>query len=123
MINLSIILGILFLHWVGDFVLQTDWQATNKSKNNLALTSHVASYSIVWTLASLVYSATTGNWWMLLFVPITFVCHWITDYYTSRINSKLWADKKVHYFFVSIGFDQFLHYAQLLITFAILSQL
>jgi len=123
MINLSIILGILFLHWVGDFVLQTDWQATNKSKNNLALTSHVASYSIVWTLASLVYSAITGNWWMLLFPSITFMCHWITDYYTSRINSKLWADKKVHYFFVSIGFDQFLHYAQLLITFAILSQL
>jgi hypothetical protein len=48
---------------------------------------------------------------------ITFVCHTVTDYITSRINSRLWLAQRVHDFFVSIGFDQVLHYTQLYITY------
>jgi hypothetical protein len=58
---------------------------------------------------------------MLLFIPITFICHTATDYYTSRANMILWEKKNVHGFFVSVGFDQFLHYVQLLLTFYLLS--
>jgi hypothetical protein len=51
---------------------------------------------------------------------ITFVCHTITDYFTSRLNSRLWAKGDVHNFFVSIGFDQVLHYVQLFTTYYLL---
>lgn len=119
-IHVSIILVILILHWIADFVLQTDWQAQNKSKNNLALTQHVFTYSMVWIGFSIVMAIATGNNAWSWFGPITFVTHWITDYFTSRLNSRLWADKKVHYFFVSIGFDQVLHYTQLLLTYILL---
>jgi hypothetical protein len=57
---------------------------------------------------------------LLLFPIITFIAHTITDYFTSRLNAKLWAKGNVHNFFVSIGFDQYLHYLQLFITYSLL---
>jgi hypothetical protein len=121
--SLIVIFSIIFIHWFADFVLQTHWQATNKSKNNKALTMHVLSYSTVWLLITNAYSITTGNYLVLaFFAPITFVCHWITDYFTSRLNSVLWAKGDVHNFFVSVGFDQVLHYLQLFLTFYLLTK-
>jgi len=116
---------IIFIHWISDFVLQTDWQAQNKSKSNFALLSHTLNYSMVWLLPMcLVFGkmkegATTEwiVWSTLYFSMITFVVHTITDYFTSRLNSKLWSEGKVHYFFVSVGFDQVLHYGQLFLTY------
>lgn len=116
---------IIFIHWIADFLLQTDWQAQNKSKNNFALLSHTSNYSLVWLLpmcfvfGKMKEGATTEwlVWSCLYFSMITFVVHTITDYFTSRLNSKLWGAGKVHYFFVSVGFDQVLHYGQLFLTY------
>ena len=116
---------IIFIHWISDFVLQTDWQAQNKSKNNFALLSHTSNYTLVWLLpmclifGKMKEGATTEwiVWSTLYFCMITLVTHTITDYFTSRLNSKLWAGGKVHYFFVSVGFDQVLHYGQLFLTY------
>ena len=116
---------IIFIHWIADFVLQTDWQAQNKSKSNFALLSHTSNYSLVWLLPiCLVFGkmkeGSTTEWifWSsIYFGIITFITHTITDYFTSRLNSKLWSAGKVHYFFVSVGFDQVLHYGQLFLTY------
>jgi hypothetical protein len=121
--SLGVIFGIIFIHWFSDFVLQTNWQATNKSKDNLALTEHVLTYSGIWFLSSIVFYYFTDNIFILLFPCITFVCHWITDYFTSRLNSYLWAKGDIHNFFVSVGFDQVLHYVQLFLTFYLLTNL
>ena len=43
---------LLATHWVADFVLQTHWQASNKSKNNVALSRHVLVYTGVLGAAS-----------------------------------------------------------------------
>jgi membrane-bound metal-dependent hydrolase YbcI (DUF457 family) len=123
--NPWVILIGLIVHWVADFVLQTDWEAKNKSTNNLALTKHVLKYSFVWLILTIgiVYGTNDrSNDLLLLFAPITFVCHWITDYFTSRLNTRLWKNGKVHNFFVSIGFDQILHYLQLGLTYLLLTQ-
>lgn len=123
-LSLIEIFSIIVIHWVSDFVLQTHWQPTNKSKDNKALTMHVLSYSTVWLLTANIYSIITGNYLMLALFPIiTFVCHWITDYFTSRLNSKLWAKGDIHNFFVSVGFDQVLHYVQLFLTYYLLKTL
>lgn len=114
------IFSIIIIHWFADFVLQTDWQAKNKSSNNKALTSHVMSYSAVWLFVCSAYSIITHNWYMISFPTVTFTCHWVTDYFTSRLNTKLWKEQKVHYFFVSVGFDQVLHYIQLFLTYELI---
>lgn len=123
MINLWVVFGIIFIHWVADFVLQTHWQATNKSKDNNALTQHVMTYTGLWSFVCIGYGLVTGNFLvMFLFPIITFICHWVTDYFTSRLNSKLWAKGDIHNFFVSVGFDQVLHYAQLFLTYYLLTR-
>lgn len=133
--NIYLVLSILFVHWIADFVVQTDKQAKEKSSNNWQLTRHVGSYTLCFYIAFALFAAYQNHFGHLsasdlgldpticFFFPITFVCHWITDYVTSRINAILWRDKRVHLFFVSVGFDQFIHFAQLLITFKILSNL
>lgn len=123
--NLIEILGILFIHWVADFVLQTDKQAKGKSKEWYPLLEHTFSYGLVWTIIGAIYTiifnfTEQGIIDLILFVVITILLHTITDYFTSRLNSKLWSKGKVHNFFVSVGFDQVLHYVQLFLTYYLL---
>lgn len=128
--NLIEIFSILLIHWFADFVLQTDKQAKGKSKNWDDLLSHTFNYSLVWWIVGLIYLAfsfrqfpiqpTSNLLPIIYFGGITFVAHTITDYFTSRLNSKLHAKGDIHNFFVSIGFDQVLHYVQLFTTYYIL---
>jgi hypothetical protein len=116
MINVYVIVWILFIHWFADFVCQPDRWARNKSKSNAVLLSHVGLYS---TLVAVVGVGFISNGlmpivWMFL---VSFVCHFVTDYITSRITSKLYEKQLWHNFFVVIGFDQFLHATQLLLTY------
>lgn len=123
--NLIEIFTILTIHYIADFILQTDKQAKGKSKNWSDLLSHTWYYSQVWWVAGILLIVINlfypffvyKNWSLCLFVIITFICHTITDYFTSRLNSKLWKQGKTHSFFVSLGFDQLLHYVQLFLTY------
>jgi len=120
--TILILLGILFLHWIGDGVLQTDKMAKGKSSNWEDLLDHTVMYSFVFFIGSMIYFAFTMTYAIAFFSIITFFFHTATDYVTSRINSKLWKDGKVHNFFVSVLFDQFLHFVQLFLTFYFLTQ-
>lgn len=113
MITIYQFLWILFGHWIADFVCQTHWQATNKSKNNWALIEHVFVYSGIMMLfaAWILYDAR-----IFYFTIITFTTHFCTDYITSRMTSKMWVKGQYHNFFVIIGMDQFIHFATLALT-------
>jgi hypothetical protein len=112
------LLMLLTVHFIADFVLQTDWQAQNKSKNWAALFLHVSVYSIAFfPLALWLLDVERGT----LFVLVTFVLHFFTDAITSRINSRLWAAKRVHGFFVGIGADQLSHAYALALTFQVVA--
>lgn len=121
-----IIIALLFIHWVADFVFQTDKMAYGKSKNNIDLLSHTLTYSgwfVIFLCPLMLYTNGISEWSFLgcfYFGLITLVIHTIQDYITSRINARLWGKKKVHLFFVSIGFDQFLHFIQLILTYKLL---
>lgn len=120
--TIQVVLFILFVHWIADFVLQTDKQAKGKSNNWDDLLSHTLCYSAVWYGLGMLFQIFTNGkafevWDVTKFAVITFVFHTITDYFTSRINSKLYKKGDIHNFFVSIGFDQYLHYTQLLLTY------
>ena len=121
------ILFILVVHWVADFVLQTHHMSTRKSTSNYYLTLHVSVYTfttiVLWSIVfplTLIHISSLGIW--LSFAAI-FASHWVTDYFTSRLTSKLYKEEKYHDFFVVIGLDQVLHYTQLLLTFNYLLQL
>lgn len=120
--TLVIIFAILIIHWVADFMLQTNEQAKGKSSDMGCLLAHTSSYTLLWFFCITPYSLIIGVSAVLpiIFCAITFFMHTITDYYTSRLNKYLWEKKDVHNFFVSVGGDQILHYMQLFLTFYLL---
>jgi hypothetical protein len=120
-ISLITVLYLLFAHWVADFLCQTHYMSINKSKSNLVLLMHTGVYTGVMFLFT-VFLLQLGIKELLIFAGVTFVAHTITDYITSRLNAELWKKNMVHWFFVSIGIDQFLHYTQLLLTFYYLTK-
>lgn len=107
-------LGLLATHWVADFVLQTHWQASNKSKNNVALGRHIGTYTGVLAIVSLVLFGIGWSW--AIFVVLNGALHFATDYGTSRWTSRLYAKQDWHNFFVVVGFDQLIHQTTLAAT-------
>jgi VIT1/CCC1 family predicted Fe2+/Mn2+ transporter len=117
---MSALLALLSVHFVADFVLQSDWMAQNKSQRWDALTAHVAVYTVAFLPVAL-------YWWgnsptTFQFLVITFALHFLTDAITSRINSRLWAAKRVHAFFVGIGADQLSHAFALALAFQVVTR-
>jgi len=115
------VLFFLFVHWIADFVLQNEKMALNKSTSNYWLGIHVTVYTLAtissWViLFSIVGLHTTLLQYVLAALAI-FSMHFITDYITSRITGKYYKAKKNHEFFVTIGFDQWLHYVQIFTVF------
>lgn len=108
--------ALLGTHWVADFVLQTHWQASNKSKNNEALARHVGVYTAALAVASIgLFGLTLAT---AMFVAVNGALHFGTDYMTSRASSRLYAKQDWHNFFVVIGFDQLIHQTTLAATLA-----
>lgn len=116
--QISLPLSIIVAHTVGDWFCQSDWMALNKSKSNKALTAHTLVYSLFLLP------------WGLTFWALNFNLHWLVDYVTSRITSKLWffrpygesnmwfyVDGKRHWFFSMIGLDQLIHFTILALTY------
>ena len=101
---MTTLLLILGLHFVSDFILQSDWMAQNKSKSNKALGIHVFVYHLPFYFFG----------WK--FAVSNMVMHTCVDYVTSRASLRLWQQKKVHWFFVVIGFDQYIHSACLILS-------
>jgi hypothetical protein len=54
MMTTTVFLILLTSHLLGDWVAQSDWQATNKTRSWAALTGHVAGYHLVMGLLLLV---------------------------------------------------------------------
>ena len=121
MINVGIVLFIIFIHWLADFHCQTHEMSMNKSKSNFWLTMHILVYTLVtfifWNFFLLQPNYLYHIWDYIKIAGFIFTTHWITDYITSRMTSKLYAKGDFHNFFVVIGADQVLHYTQLLLAY------
>jgi hypothetical protein len=85
------LLVLLTLHFVGDFLLQTDQMALNKSKSWKALADHVLCYLAPFTLWCLwAYGRQPLAGSALAFLLVTGAAHYLTDAATSRWTSRLW---------------------------------
>jgi len=111
---MKLLVIVFFFHFVGDFVFQTNKMARHKRHSLKWLSIHVGVYSVILITISLFIFE-----WQeaLLFGLINGALHWVTDFFTSKLNHKLNQFPNKHYFFIGIGFDQFIHAACLLLTF------
>lgn len=113
-INLGVLTVLLAFHWIGDFLLQTRWQAENKSKRLLPLILHCCSYCIAICLfGAAVFSFMPHEAWpqlALIFGVISAFLHGCVDFVTSRMTSKAYQEGNMHKFFYIIGLDQFIHF-------------
>ena len=128
------IFSIIIIHWVADFLMQDEKWALGKSKNWKDLLYHTAVYSSIWPIPlCIVFGITvpheTTEFYVfscIRFAMISFIFHTITDYFTSRIVSKKFANKEYGSSipnmgaFTIIGIDQVLHYVQLFTTYYLL---
>lgn len=128
-------LALLAVHWFADFVLQTHWQASNKSKNNTALLWHVIVYTSAIGLASIAMFGSVGG----PYAAVNGLLHLATDWCTSRVTSRLFmkqfsiinisgpgvgdgphligkSNLSLHNFFVVVGLDQLIHHVTLGLT-------
>ena len=104
------LIALIWLHFVADFIFQSDTVAKGKSSSNKILAYHVSLYA----LPFLVFGP--------LFAIINALLHFVTDWCTSRATSYLWQHNKRHWFFVVIGLDQAIHMTCLILTYIWLVQ-
>ena len=95
--TLAMIFLLLFIHWIADFVFQTDEMAKRKSSSKKWLTLHVLVYSAFFIMFGPIYALVNG------------LLHWCIDFFTSKASSYLYKQNRIHDFFVVVGFDQMLH--------------
>lgn len=96
-------LALVWLHFLADFVFQTDWMALRKSSQNGPLAAHVLVYSLFLLPFGWKYAALNG------------LAHFATDWCSSRVSKALWERGARHGFFVVVGFDQALHLTALVL--------
>lgn len=121
MISVWVVVVILFGHWLADFVLQPHWMGTGKSKDWWVLSQHAfritgGGVMVAVALGFFFPISATGA---LIWALVNGVAHFAIDAVTSRMTGKLFAKQDFHNFFVVIGFDQFLHVALAVVTFAL----
>jgi len=112
-----LILTLLLTHFIFDFLLQSDKLAINKSSSNYYLSIHVLIYSAGLFFWAFNHHALFSNNDIYKWALLNGVLHWITDYFTSRLNAYLWKKEMRHWFFVAIGADQLIHYFCLFISY------
>jgi membrane-bound metal-dependent hydrolase YbcI (DUF457 family) len=103
--TMLLILGLVWVHFVADFILQSDMMATNKSTSLKWLGYHV-----------LVYTGCMAVFLDWRFFLLNGLIHFCVDYVTSRGTSYLWTKNERHWFFCLIGFDQAIHLSTLVLT-------
>lgn len=105
-------------HWFADFVLQRSRDAVTKCEDNRALGRHVGSYALGMIPCGIYLVGWSQS--ALLWLPVTFALHFATDYVTSRVGHRFKAQERMKAYFTTLGFDQFLHFAALVLTTAAL---
>ena len=105
-----------FAHFVGDFVLQSDWQSRNKWHSWPALSSHVAIYTLVIGAWAFLVVAGKQMEHPFTWVAVNGFAHLAVDSVTAQWTHHYYGTKEWHKFFIVVGFDQWIHYATLSAT-------
>ena len=110
---------IIWIHFICDFILQTDNMAKNKSSHIGWLGWHIFIYTLYFNMF-LAIALHTVDIKVLIYSIINGLSHFVIDFCTSKATRYLWEKKQTHNFFVVIGLDQALHMSILMYTMFIL---
>ena len=82
----AVLAGFLVAHMVGDYLLQTDWQARHKRGGlgpdpvaRKALVSHVSTYTLAFLPAFIWIGVELGAIWAIIAAVLVFIPHLIID--------------------------------------------
>jgi len=103
---------IILLHFVADFLCQTREMGLGKCSSNIILVKHIAAYSMVFLVASLLTPA-----FGLVFVVVNGLAHAVTDWFSSRIGKWFHNQNQMYWFFATLGLDQTVHMLTLVLTY------
>ena len=112
-----LIIWLMLLHWLGDFVLQTDWMAVHKASDRKALFTHIGVYGATMFTGLFSMFGFSAIWFVLL----NAILHGIIDYVTSKASHYCNDTGDRHNMFVMIGLDQFVHFVFLYLTMGMLT--
>jgi len=113
--TLTVALLLVWIHFLADFIFQADKVALAKGKDNKVLVLHVTIYIATFIPFALWYFTPHQA---SMFLGVNWLAHFVTDYISSRLTTKLYQAGERHWFFVVIGADQALHFTALFLTFA-----
>ncbi len=119
LLTIIVLLPIIFVaHYIADFIVQTSWQATNKSSNIGALSSHIFTYTLTLGFITALGLLAFGLPLQLAFsyAMLNGVLHFATDFVTSRLSKKAHESGNQKQFWMIIGMDQLIHQLCLLVT-------
>ena len=103
--EILIFLLIIWLHFISDFLLQSDIVATRKSDSIWILLYHSFVYSLLFIFIGFQYAIVNG------------LMHFLVDLYTSQITKYYHIMNNRRMFFVTIGADQAMHMSLLILTY------
>lgn len=122
MISISHLFAILLIHYLADAGFQMSKQAKMKSEDTpegkQQLLYHVIVYSSIMTICGWILLSFVGG---ILFGVVTAVCHYYTDYYTSRWSKAFFAENNYRDGFIVVLGDQLAHHIQLIWTYSALN--
>lgn len=110
MISLKIVLLILFLHFLGDFALQTRNMSERKYKSIKWLSIHAGTYAVPFLVLGPSFAVVNG------------VGHFMIDFVSSKITRYFFRYKNWFWFWLTIGIDQALHFILLFASYVFLKQ-
>jgi len=114
-ITIGYVLLIGFIHWISDFIFQTDDMANNKGKSIKWLSFHVFTYSLLTTMGWAAFTQNPEDLFMVFL--ITFSTHWVTDFFTSKATGYFYLKQEWRNFFNVVGLDQLIHLTTLMLTY------
>jgi hypothetical protein len=100
--------AIIWVHFLADFIFQSDAMALNKSKSNYWLTVHVFVYTVIFIPFGPLFAIVNG------------LLHWATDWGSSRLTAYYHSKGMRREFFLVIGLDQAMHLSALILTYDLL---
>jgi hypothetical protein len=119
--GILVIVVVLIGHWVSDLIFQSNNEIEKKWSDVKAVLKHAAEYSVVMSavvLLLLFFTAILSTTWyfILNFWLMTFVFHFIVDYFLSKAINGLWNKQDRIGFFSIMITDQTIHLITLFLT-------
>ena len=99
---------LVWLHFIGDFVLQSRYIADNKGRSVVVLLQHSFLYSIPFIFIDSKFAIVNG------------CLHFFVDLGSSKLTRRYYEREEYYQFFTVIGFDRSIHMSCLFFTYWLL---